>query len=132
MNFQIQLTFPEFKLQRPNECDANFIDIFRESTDMFSRERNFCSSVADLTVIRDNIAHLRFYAEPKASNSTFEAVMTAFRDKDGECEFFFKHTIIDTYIFGYMHFRNVTHTHTIMNLSVNILFLYRLIQCILN
>ncbi|XP_050461844.1 uncharacterized protein LOC126856899 [Cataglyphis hispanica] len=82
--WKIQLTFPDFKLQRPNECDANFIDIFRESTDMFSREKNFCSSVADLTVIRGNIAHLRFYAEPKASNSTFEAVMTAFRDKDGD------------------------------------------------
>ncbi|KAL6434961.1 hypothetical protein ACFW04_005250 [Cataglyphis niger] len=82
--WKIQLTFPDFKLQRPNECDANFIDIFRESTDMFSREKNFCSSVADLTVIRGSIAHLRFYAEPKASNSTFEAVMTAFRDKDGD------------------------------------------------
>ncbi|XP_070160371.1 uncharacterized protein Neto [Polyergus mexicanus] len=82
--WKIQLAFPDFKLQRPNECDANFIDIFRESTDMFSREKNFCSSVADPTTIRGNIAHLRFYAEPKAINSTFEAVMTAFRDKDSD------------------------------------------------
>lgn len=51
---------------------------------MFSREKNFCSSVADPTTIRGSIAHLRFYAEPKAINSTFEAVMTAFRDKDSD------------------------------------------------
>jgi len=81
-NFQIQLTFDSFKLQRPNECDANFIDIFRERTDMSSLEKNFCGSIADTVVIPTNIAHVRFYVEPKAMNSSFEAVMTAVRDKD--------------------------------------------------
>lgn len=81
--WKIQLTFPEnFKLQRPNECDANFVDIFKEYTDMFSREKNFCGSMADTVIIQANIAHLRFYAEPKAINSSFEAVMTAVRDKE--------------------------------------------------
>ncbi|XP_072766039.1 uncharacterized protein Neto [Anoplolepis gracilipes] len=83
--WKIQLTFPEiFKLQRPNECDANFVDIFKEYTDMFSREKNFCGSIADTVIIQANIAHLRFYAEPSAINSSFEAVMTAVRDKDNE------------------------------------------------
>ncbi|XP_076672981.1 neuropilin and tolloid-like [Andrena cerasifolii] len=81
--WKIQLTFSDpFKLQRPNECDANFVDIFRERTDMSSREKNFCGSIADTVLIGTNIAFVRFYAEPKALNSSFEAVMTALRDRD--------------------------------------------------
>lgn len=81
-NLQIQLTFAEnFKLQRPNECDANFVDIFKERTDIPSRLKNFCGSIAETVLISNNTAHVRFYAEPKAMNSTFEAVMTAIREK---------------------------------------------------
>nr|XP_012137346.1 PREDICTED: uncharacterized protein LOC100879659 [Megachile rotundata] len=81
--WKIQLTFSDpFKLQRPNECDANFVDIFKERTDMSSREKNFCGSIADTVVVTTNIAFVRFYAEPKALNSSFEAVMTALRDRD--------------------------------------------------
>lgn len=81
--WKIQLVFSDpFKLQRPNECDANFVDIFKERTDMSSREKNFCGSIADTVLITANIAFVRFYAEPKALNSSFEAVMTALRDRD--------------------------------------------------
>nr|XP_033333828.1 uncharacterized protein LOC117224798 [Megalopta genalis] len=81
--WKIQLTFSDpFKLQRPNECDANFVDIFKERTDMSSRVKNFCGSIADTVLIATNIAFVRFYAEPKALNSSFEAVMTALRDRD--------------------------------------------------
>ncbi|XP_020286110.1 uncharacterized protein LOC109855858 [Pseudomyrmex gracilis] len=81
--WKIQLTFEgNFKLKLPNECDVNFVDVFRERTDMLSHERLFCGSIADTIVVPSNIAHLRFYVEPKAINSTFEAVMTAFRDKE--------------------------------------------------
>ncbi|XP_017878835.1 uncharacterized protein LOC108624209 [Ceratina calcarata] len=82
--WKIQLTFPDlsFKLQRPNECDANFVDIFKERTDMSSRKKNFCGSIADTVLINTNTAFVRFYAEPKALNSSFEAVMTAIRDRD--------------------------------------------------
>ncbi|EFN85186.1 Neuropilin and tolloid-like protein 2 [Harpegnathos saltator] len=81
--WKIQLTFDSFKLQRPNECDANFVDIFKDRTDMSAREKNFCGSIADTVVLSNNIAHMRFYAEPKAANSSFEALMTAIRDKEG-------------------------------------------------
>ncbi|XP_076239143.1 neuropilin and tolloid-like [Calliopsis andreniformis] len=81
--WKIQLSFLDpFKLQRPNECDANFVDIFRERTDMSSREKNFCGSIADTVLIGTNVAFVRFYAEPKALNSSFDAVMTALREKD--------------------------------------------------
>lgn len=83
-NFQIQLMLEPFQLQHPNECDTNFVDIFGDQTDEPSRIKQFCGSIADTVVISTNIAHLRFYAEPKALNSTFEAVMTAYRDKGTE------------------------------------------------
>ncbi|XP_032672577.1 uncharacterized protein LOC116844734 isoform X2 [Odontomachus brunneus] len=83
--WKIQLTFESFKLQRPNECDANFVDIFKDRTDMSSRQKNFCGSIADTVVLSNNIAHMRFYTEPKAINSSFDVVMTAIRDKDKSC-----------------------------------------------
>ncbi|KAI4498570.1 hypothetical protein M0802_006276 [Mischocyttarus mexicanus] len=83
--WKIQLAFPDsnhFKLQRPNECDANFLDVFEEKTDLRSRLKNFCGSIADTVIVKSNLAYVRYYAEPKALNSTFEGVMTAIRDKD--------------------------------------------------
>lgn len=82
---QIQLAFPDsnhFKLQRPNECEANFLDVFEEKTDLRSRLKNFCGSIADTVIVKSNLAYVRYYAEPKALNSTFEGVMTAIRDKE--------------------------------------------------
>lgn len=35
--FQIQLSFLFFKLEKPNDCDNNFVDIFGENTDIPSR-----------------------------------------------------------------------------------------------
>ncbi|EGI61607.1 Neuropilin and tolloid-like protein 2 [Acromyrmex echinatior] len=79
--WKIQLVLDVFVLKHPNECEANFVDIFAEKTDISSREKKFCGSIADTIVVAKNTAHLRFYAEPKALNSTFEAVVTAIRDK---------------------------------------------------
>lgn len=79
---QIQLTFPTFTMAKPNECDANFVDVFSERTDLRSRLKCFCGSIADFVSTKGNVAHIRFYAEPKAINSTFMAVMTAVRDKE--------------------------------------------------
>ncbi|KAG5321774.1 NETO2 protein, partial [Acromyrmex heyeri] len=83
--WKIQLVLDVFVLKHPNECEANFVDIFAEKTDISSREKKFCGSIADTIVVAKNIAHLRFYAEPKALNSTFEAVVTAIRDKEKSC-----------------------------------------------
>lgn len=35
--FQIQLSFVVFKLEKPNDCDHNFVDVFGENTDIPSR-----------------------------------------------------------------------------------------------
>ncbi|XP_077274404.1 neuropilin and tolloid-like isoform X1 [Temnothorax americanus] len=82
VGWKIQLVLDPFSLQLPNECEANFVEIFEDQTDIPSRKNQFCGSIADTVVVSTNIAHLRFYAEPKAINSSFEAVMTAVREKN--------------------------------------------------
>lgn len=80
-SFQIQLIWSKFKLQYPNDCDSNFVDVFPRETDLLSRIHNFCGSIADNVDSPDNILNIRFVADPKAFNSTFEAFYTAYRDK---------------------------------------------------
>ncbi|XP_053677403.1 uncharacterized protein LOC128727509 [Anopheles nili] len=79
--WKIQLSFLKFKLERPNDCDSNFVDVFSERTDLPSRLKNFCGSIADSVVSRSNVLHIRFFAEAAAINSTFSILFTAFREK---------------------------------------------------
>ncbi|XP_055682051.1 tolloid-like protein 2 [Lutzomyia longipalpis] len=79
--WKIQLAFQKFKLEKPNDCDNNFVDVFGEKTDIPSRIKNFCGSIADSVTSNKNILHIRFYAEPPAINSTFSILFTAFREK---------------------------------------------------
>lgn len=87
--WKVQLSFDNFKLKKPNDCDSNFVDVFDERTDMPSRLRSFCGSVADSINSKTNIVHIRFFAEAAAVNSTFAILYTAYRDKIGsnaKCE----------------------------------------------
>ncbi|EDS41629.1 conserved hypothetical protein [Culex quinquefasciatus] len=77
----IQLSFLKFKLEKPNDCESNFVDVFTERTDLPSRLKNFCGSIADSVVSKSNVLHIRFFAEAAAINSTFSILFTAFREK---------------------------------------------------
>ncbi|XP_059473149.1 neuropilin and tolloid-like protein 2 isoform X2 [Neocloeon triangulifer] len=79
--WKIQLSFQKFKLEKPNDCDSNFVDVFSTQTDLPNRLKNFCGSIADSVTSTTNVLHVRFFGEAKAINSTFEALFTAFRDK---------------------------------------------------
>ncbi|XP_065350494.1 neuropilin and tolloid-like protein 1 isoform X3 [Cloeon dipterum] len=79
--WKIQLAFLKFKLEKPNDCDSNFVDVFSTQTDLPNRLKNFCGSIADSVTSTTNVLHVRFFGEAKAINSTFEALYTAFRDK---------------------------------------------------
>ena len=80
--FQMQLTFETFKLDKPNDCGANFLDVFGEHTDVPSRLKNFCGSIAEALSTKTNTLYIRFYVEQKAINSSFNALITAVRDKE--------------------------------------------------
>lgn len=80
-DWRIQLSFENFKLETPNDCEKNFIDIFDGQTDIPSRIKNLCGSVPDSAISSKNVLHIRFYAEASAVKSTFSILFTAFRDK---------------------------------------------------
>lgn len=75
------LQFLQFKLHKPNDCDSNFVDVFSDRTDLPSREKNFCGSIADSVVSKNNILFIRFFADHRSLGSTFTAHYTAFREK---------------------------------------------------
>ncbi|KAJ4435594.1 hypothetical protein ANN_18210 [Periplaneta americana] len=83
---KIQLVFKTFKLDKPNDCESNFIDIFSPNTEVKYRVRKFCSSMAEIVSSNNSILYVRYYADKKARNSTFSSVFTAFREvkKEGD------------------------------------------------
>ncbi|XP_071054364.1 uncharacterized protein [Onthophagus taurus] len=86
--WKVQLSFKKFKLDRPNDCEANFVDVFSSSTDIPSREKHFCGSIADTVNSKGRVMYIRFFASPEASEgSNFEALFTAFREneKNADC-----------------------------------------------
>lgn len=81
---QIQLTFPTFGLEKPNECDINYVQVFNKEASMLNNPsiiQTFCGSIADLVTSAGNEAYLRFFVTKAAINSSFEAIMTAIREK---------------------------------------------------
>ncbi|XP_063974553.1 uncharacterized protein LOC135161167 [Diachasmimorpha longicaudata] len=78
----MQLNFDSFKLDKPNDCDANFMSVFDGRTEMTSLLKNFCGSIAEAVSTKTSTMFIRFHMEPKAINSTFKALMTAVRAKE--------------------------------------------------
>ncbi|XP_054086872.1 uncharacterized protein LOC105216006 isoform X2 [Zeugodacus cucurbitae] len=84
-DWKILMKFIEFRLVKPNDCDANFLDIFPEQTVMPLRLKNFCGSAGEGMTIEANVIHIRFYAEPPAILSSFSILYTAYRDRGAAC-----------------------------------------------
>ncbi|KAL1500986.1 hypothetical protein ABEB36_006394 [Hypothenemus hampei] len=76
---RIQLQFANFKLDSPNDCESNFVEVF--SNDTINSKKKFCGSIAD-TVLSDekhNVLIVRFYSQHYRNKTTFAANFTAFR-----------------------------------------------------
>lgn len=80
--WKIQLNFKEFTLEKPNDCGLNVVEIFSNRTDMASRLRVFCGSIAEMVQSHGNTLHVRFLAEGKGVKSKFSALYTAYRTKN--------------------------------------------------
>lgn len=57
------------------------MDVFSTRTDLPSRLKNFCGSIADSVTSESNLLHIRFYADFSANNSSFESLFTAYRER---------------------------------------------------
>lgn len=56
---------------------------------MQNRLRHFCGSAVDVVLSKTNVIHLRFYVQPSAIRSTFDALFTAvtpYRETEGTKE----------------------------------------------
>ncbi|KAG4067257.1 hypothetical protein HA402_000248 [Bradysia odoriphaga] len=82
--WRILLSFLTFELDRKNDCDSNFIDVFGEITEIPKRLKNFCGVIAETVVSKENKMHIRFFAETHAVHSDFSILYTAYRQKDKE------------------------------------------------
>ncbi|XP_024945015.1 uncharacterized protein LOC107271971 isoform X2 [Cephus cinctus] len=78
--YKVQISFPVFKLDKPNECDLNFVQVFDGKTDDTAKSKTLCGSIAEIFRAESNVMYVRFYVLPQAFNSTFEALMTAGRE----------------------------------------------------
>ncbi|XP_068084301.1 uncharacterized protein [Anabrus simplex] len=78
--WKILLSFEEFELSKPNDCESNFVWVFKERTDIPSSLKRFCGAMADMAVSENNIMHVRYYADKSAFGSKFRALFTAFRE----------------------------------------------------
>lgn len=68
-------------MEKPNDCGLNVIQIFSNRTDMASRLKEFCGSIAEMVQSPSNTLHVRFLAEGKGMKSKFSALFTAYRTK---------------------------------------------------
>lgn len=69
-------------LEKPNDCESNFVEVFSDRTDMPSEDKNFCGSIADTVLSKHNVMFVRFFSEAADMKSYFEANFTAFREND--------------------------------------------------
>ena len=56
----IYVKFFNFELKEPNDCNSNFVQIFKEKPDMEHLERRFCGSIAENFVSKTDILYFRF------------------------------------------------------------------------
>lgn len=102
---KIYLQFSEFILEKANDCTYNFVEVYGEKTDLYSKDgrlKQFCGSETDSVFSTSNIIHVRMYTTLVLEKSDvgigFKTKMKAyynfFRDLQGEW-------IRDTRLFGF-------------------------------
>ncbi|KAJ8673004.1 hypothetical protein QAD02_004265 [Eretmocerus hayati] len=85
--YKIQMSFPLFHLDKPNECDINYVQVYNKDPTTLNHPSlisNFCGSIADLVTSSGNEAWIRFFITKATINSSFEVTVTAVREKDSK------------------------------------------------
>ncbi|KAJ8925577.1 hypothetical protein NQ315_009417, partial [Exocentrus adspersus] len=89
-NWKIYLQFDKFSLEKPNDCESNFVQVFSNKTDLASQDKQFCGSIADTVLSKSNKMFVRFYSKSKGEKTLFMANYTAYRemgsDKEIKCK----------------------------------------------
>lgn len=93
-DWQMYVNFNNYLLARPNNCSANYIDIYENILSEEKRKARFCGTATEPQKSDGNIINVRFHAregigeliEIDKKNFAFEILLTAFRTNDrGKC-----------------------------------------------
>lgn len=84
------VNFNTYLLVKPNNCSANYIDIYENVLSEEKRKARFCGTATEPQKSEGNIINVRFHAkegigliEPSGKpNFQFEIIFTAFRTND--------------------------------------------------
>ena len=91
---QIQISFKEFNLDKPNECSLNFVEILHGPELNLTIKKHYCSSKADsVRLPKGEDVTFRYFAKSstlaglkKGGSTSVVAVATEMREtKKGEC-----------------------------------------------
>lgn len=81
-NWKIYMTIPDFELEKPNNCDQNYIEIFDRSQDEKSMAK-FCGTSAEPQKTKSNALFVRYFSQAKnATKTKFVLTYTTIRDLD--------------------------------------------------
>ncbi|KAJ8943063.1 hypothetical protein NQ318_015318 [Aromia moschata] len=80
VGMKIYLQFAKFTLDKPNDCDNNFVQVFSNKTNLASQEKMFCGSIADTVTSKTEKMFVRFFSYSFNDKMNFEANYTAYRD----------------------------------------------------
>ncbi|CAG2116113.1 unnamed protein product [Medioppia subpectinata] len=68
------------RLDQPNNCESNFIEVYHNNMNISEREYQFCATLVESVRSKSNVMHIRFFAKHNAIQTTrFEIVYTAYR-----------------------------------------------------
>lgn len=67
-------------MNKPNDCESNFIEIYEENLTEENQTVKFCGTRTEPQQSKGNVFNIRLHALASASPSKFEIVYTAFRD----------------------------------------------------
>ncbi|CAG2109001.1 unnamed protein product [Medioppia subpectinata] len=78
--YQIYLYFTDYRLNQPNNCESNFIEVYHNNMNISKREYQFCATLVESVRSKTNVMHIRFFAKHNAIQTTrFEIIYTAYR-----------------------------------------------------
>ncbi|XP_053211310.1 uncharacterized protein LOC128394958 [Panonychus citri] len=77
---KMYINFTDYKLEKPNDCHLNYIDIYGNSLLETSRKERFCGTATEPHKSETNKVHIRLHAKPGALKFAFTILFTAFRE----------------------------------------------------
>ncbi|GFS79167.1 neuropilin and tolloid-like protein 2 [Nephila pilipes] len=81
--WKMYVNFQKYDLKHPNNCEANFLDIYEETLSDDTRMAQFCGTATEPQKSDGNLVYVRYFAQGEAiRDGKFQIVYTAFRESD--------------------------------------------------